>query len=200
MSKAEKLEPALEVKTNAEFPTPYLGRSVRIVGKFVNVDMKQSPHPKNQRGELGKPLFNWYHNTVSKDPLTRVSAPNHFADRRHFLSTVVNQAAKGKINPTKVPVSDPAAMARHIKAVAHYMGADIVQIAKSHPSYLYAQGGGRYVQDGTAKDDYSSHTPEDLARKFPYLIMSTPTSLRCTGNLTGFHFPEPQRQAVPAHP
>ena len=51
-----------------EFPTPYLGRSVKIVGQHVNVDMNQSPHPKNQRGELGKPLFNWYRNTVSKDP------------------------------------------------------------------------------------------------------------------------------------
>jgi len=80
----------------AEFPTPYLGRSVRIVDKVVNVDMSQSPHPKNQRGELGKPLFNWYHNTVSKDPLTRVSAPNHFADRRHFLSNVINQATQAK--------------------------------------------------------------------------------------------------------
>ena len=36
----------------AEFPTPYLGRSVRIVDKVVNVDMNQSPHPKNSRGEL----------------------------------------------------------------------------------------------------------------------------------------------------
>ena len=53
-----------------EFPTPYLGRSVRIVGKVVNVDMNQSPHPKNQRGELGKPLFNWYNNTVSKGAVT----------------------------------------------------------------------------------------------------------------------------------
>jgi hypothetical protein len=42
---------------DTEFPTPDLGRSVCIVDKVVNVDMKQSPHPKNQRGELGKPLF-----------------------------------------------------------------------------------------------------------------------------------------------
>jgi hypothetical protein len=54
---------------------------VRIVDQVVNVDMNQSPHPKNSRGELGKPLFNWYNNTVSKDPLTRVTAPNHFADQ-----------------------------------------------------------------------------------------------------------------------
>ena len=64
-----------------EFPIPYLGRSVRIVGPVVNVDMSQSPHPKHSRGELGKALFNWYRNSISRDPLTRVSAPNHFADR-----------------------------------------------------------------------------------------------------------------------
>src|SRR5437773_12501996 len=81
-----------------EFPTPYLGRSVRIVGPVANVDMNQSPHPKNQRGELGKALFNWYRNTVSKDPLTRVAAPNHFADRRHLLTPVIIQASKGKVN------------------------------------------------------------------------------------------------------
>ena len=112
-------------------PPPYLGRSVRFVGPHVNVDMNQSPHPKNQRGELGKPLFNWYRNTVSNDPLTRVSAPNHFADRRHFLANVINRSSKGKINPNRVSVDDPAAMTRHIKAVAHYMGADVIGIANA---------------------------------------------------------------------
>ena len=124
-------------------PPPYLGRSVRIVGPHVNVDMNQSPHPKNARGELGKPLFNWYRNTVSKDPLTRVSAPNHFADRRQFLTTVINRDTKGKVNAKRVAVDDPAAMTRHIKAVANYMGADVVGIAKAHPTFLYA--GSRYV-------------------------------------------------------
>src|SRR4051794_26425183 len=152
-------------------PPPYLGRTVKIVGKVVNVDMNQSPHPKNQRGELGKPLFNWYHNTVSKDPLTRVSAPNHFADRRHFISTVINQATKGKVNLERVPVTDPAAMSRHIKAVAQYMGADVVAIAKSHPSFLYA--GSRYVQDGTAADAYEQQSPEELVKRFPYIIVAT---------------------------
>ena len=152
-------------------PAPYLGRSVRIVGPVVNVDMSQSPHPKNQRGELGKPLFNWYHNTVSKDPLTRVSAPNHFADRRHFISTVINQANKGKVNPRKVPVSDPVAMTRHIKAVGRTMGADVIAVAQAHPSFLYA--GSRYVQDGTAEDAYQQLTPAELVKKFPYVIVAT---------------------------
>ncbi len=153
-----------------EFPTPYLGRSVRIVGEHVNVDMNQSPHPKNARGELGKPLFNWYRNTVSRDPLTRVSAPNHFADRRHFLTNVINRSTKGKVNPKRVPVTDPEAMTRHIKAVAHYMGADVVGVAKAHPTFLYA--GSRYVQDGTAEDTYQQETPEDLVRRFPYVIQA----------------------------
>src|SRR2546426_12358737 len=99
-------------------PPPYLGRSVRIVGPVANVDMNQTPHPKNSRGELGKALFNWYRNTISKDPLTRVSAPNHAADPRNFLATMVNKAPKGTINAKRVDVSDPAAMTRHIKAVA----------------------------------------------------------------------------------
>src|SRR6476659_1572843 len=129
MSKAEKIESAPDTSASVEFPTHYPVRTVRIVDKFINVDMNQSPHPKNQRGELGKPLFNWYRNTVSKDPLTRVSAPNHFADRRHFLANVINRSSNGKVNPQKVAVDDPAAMARHIKAVARYMGADVVGIA-----------------------------------------------------------------------
>src|SRR2546428_10156524 len=111
-------------------PPPYLGRSVRIVGPVANVDMNQSPHPKNQRGELGKALFNWYRNTISRDPLTRASAPNHFADCRHFLASVVNQAPKGKVNSRQVAVPDPAVMTRHIKAVARHMGADGVPGAR----------------------------------------------------------------------
>ena len=157
--------------TDREFPIPYLGRSVRIVGPVVNVDMNQSPHPKNQRGELGKALFNWHHNTISRDPLTRVSAPNHFADRRHFLTTVINQASKGKVNANRVDVTDPAAMTRHIKAVARTMGADVVAVAKAHPSFLYA--GSRYVQDGAAQDEHEHKTPEELVRKFPYVIVTT---------------------------
>ena len=81
---------------------PNLGRTVHVVGPVVNVDTTTLPHPKNQRGELGKALFNWYHNTVSKDPFMRVSAPNHFADKRNFLTTVMNRAPKGDVNPRSV--------------------------------------------------------------------------------------------------
>src|SRR5436189_6054559 len=110
-------------------PPPYLGRSVRIVGPVANIDTNQTPHPKNSRGELGKALFNWYRNTISRDPLTRVSAPNHFADRRHFLPSVLTQAPKGKVNARRVDGSDPGALTRHIKPVARHMGADDAAVA-----------------------------------------------------------------------
>ena len=118
MSKVENREQSHNGNGSAEFPTPYLGRSVKIVGEHVNVDMNQSPHPKNQRGELGKPLFNWYRNTVSKDPLTRVSAPNHFADRRHFDN--VNRSSTAK--SIRAGASRTRAMTRHIQGGCSYLG------------------------------------------------------------------------------
>jgi reductive dehalogenase len=160
-------------------PPPYLGRSVRIVGPVANVDMNQTPHPRNSRGELGKALFNWYRNTISRDPLTRVSAPNHFADQRNFLASVVNQAPKGKVNAKRVPVPDPAAMTRHIKAVARHMGADVATVARAHPSFLYAatapprDSAQRDVYQNRSGDVYQGRTPEQMAQRYPYIIVAT---------------------------
>ena len=61
-------------------PMPYLGRSVRIVGDWQSVDSSQTPHEKNKRGELGKPLFNWYFNRTSLDPIGRTATANSSAD------------------------------------------------------------------------------------------------------------------------
>src|SRR5262245_25229853 len=138
-------------------PPPSLGRSVRIVGPVANVDVNQTPHPKNSRGELGKALFNWYRNTISRDPLNRVSAPNHFADQRNFLASVVNQAPKGTVNPEKTAVSDPAVMTRHIKAVARHLGADVVTVARAHPSFLYAATA---PPMGAARDVYQNRNDD----------------------------------------
>jgi len=133
--------------------------------------MDQSPHPKNNRGELGKALWNYVHNTVSGDPLARVSGPNHFADRRHFLTNVLNQAKHTNVNPTKRLVDDPAAMTAHIKAVARCMGADIVGGARAHKYMMYC--GKRYLQFGDTADDHEEVAPEDLVDRFPYLIVVT---------------------------
>ena len=154
----------------SSFPTPYLGRTVRIVGPVQNVDTNQMPHPKNSRGELGRALFNWYNNTVSNDPIQRVSSHNHTADKRNVFNAVVGRSPKGKTNRRQVPVDDPAAMTRHIKRVAHEFGADIVGIAAAHPSFLY-QGDRRYVENLDVGDSHQQETPEDLCSKFPYLMV-----------------------------
>ena len=64
-------------------------------------------------------------------------------------------------------------MARHIKAVAHYMGADIVQVAKSHPTYLYASAAAVMCRTARPRTSTQATTPEQLARKFPYIIVAT---------------------------
>ena len=152
-------------------PPPYLGRSVRIVGPHVNVDMNQSPHPKNAARRAGEAALQ----LVPQHRLQRPAHPRVGAESFRRSQTVPDQGDqpghKGKVNPKRVAVDDPAAMTRHIKAVAHYMGADVVGIAKAHPTFLYA--GSRYVQDGTAEDAYQTQTPEELVRKFPYVIQAT---------------------------
>jgi hypothetical protein len=40
-------------------PAPYFGRTARVVADWESVDASDTPHEKNKRGELGKPLFNW---------------------------------------------------------------------------------------------------------------------------------------------
>jgi reductive dehalogenase len=151
---------------------PDLGRSVQIVGPVEPVDPNLGPHPKNSRGELGKALFNYYRNSISHDPLSRVSANTHSADKRNVLSENLNKAAKGEINPERVEVTDPDAMTRHIKRVAFHMGADAIGVAAAHPTMMY--GGRRYSEDGTTTVESSEQeTPEELCRRYPYLIVAT---------------------------
>lgn len=150
---------------------PNLGRTVHVVGPVINVDPNDTPHPKNSRGELGPVLFNYYRNTIATDPLSRVTANTHAADRRNVLSEAMNRAPKGDINPERTPVPDPEAMTRHIKRVAMYMGADVVGVAKAHPTMLYA--GARVTDDGMSEGGAAPDPPDEQARKYPYLIVAT---------------------------
>src|SRR5215208_3415087 len=93
-SKGSKTQRVLD-----ELPVlPNYGRTAEVVGPVINVNTEQMPHPKTIRGELGKAAFNWYRNTVSKDPLTRVTSSSHCADKRNFLTSVMGDSVKGKIN------------------------------------------------------------------------------------------------------
>ena len=153
-------------------PLPYLGRSVRVVGQWDSVDAAQTPHEKNKRGELGKTLFNYYFNRTSPDPLGRTSTNNYGADRRNVLASVVGRGTRGgEVNADRVDVADPAAMTRHIKTVAKFLGASDVGIAQLHPSMLYA--GGRGADDGTGGTEEGQAPGEptsETVKKYPYAI------------------------------
>ena len=148
---------------------PDLGRSVRVVGPWKSVDASETPHEKNKRGELGKPLFNWYFNRTANDPLARCAFPQSSADKRNTLQNVVSQAPKGEINPDKIDTTDAKALTRHIKRVSEFLGANVVGIAAVHPSMLYS--GLRYPDDGTGNSDNKIvQSAEDTAAKYPYAI------------------------------
>src|SRR5215208_1293624 len=157
---------------HAEFGLPDLGRTVRVVGKVVNVDPEETPHPKVRRGEVGKALFNYARNTVAVDPLGRTNSPNRSRDQRNYFTAVLRQAPDGKVNPKRTEVNDPAAMARHIRRVGQYLGADIVGIGKAHPALLY---GGGSLNDGGYTVDRSNGavSPQELCERYPYVIVTS---------------------------
>jgi len=150
---------------------PYLGRSVRVVGSWESVDAATTPHEKNKRGELGKPLFNWYFNRTSKDPLGRIAFPQSSADRRNTLQHAVGRAPRGAVNPDRIAVTDPQVLARHIKRVAKFFGADVVGIAAVHPSMLFS--GSRAPDDGSGSNEgggSSNASPAEMAKEYPFAI------------------------------
>jgi len=154
----------------AQAPLPYLGRSVRIVGDWKSVDASNTPHEKNKRGELGKPLNNWYVNRTSLDPLGRIATTSSAADRRNAMQTVLERAPRGRVNPEQLPVRDAAEMTRHIKRAAKYLGASDVGIMRVQPSFLYSEG--RYPDDGTggAASNQMVGAAETAAR-YPFAIV-----------------------------
>src|SRR5439155_22711608 len=96
-----------------------------------------------------------------------------------FLASVVNHAPKGKVNSRQVDVPDPVVMTRHIKAVARHIGADVVTVARVHPSFLYAatappkDSAERDVYQNRSGDVFQGRTPEQMAQRYPYLIVAT---------------------------
>jgi hypothetical protein len=133
-------DPDLATQSDAGAPLPYLGRSVKVVGDWRSVDAAQTPHEKNKRGELGKPLFNWYFNRTSHDPLGRTATAASSADQRNTIEHALSHAPLGAVNPARTEVTDAKVMTEHIKRVARYLGASDVGIMRVHPSFLYTEG------------------------------------------------------------
>ena len=119
---------------------------------------------------MGRPLFNWYFNRASRDPLARTATANSSVDRHNTIEHVIAGAPKAKVNPERTLVVDPKVMTRHIKDVARYFGASDVGIMRVSPQFLYAEG--RYPDDGTgaATDTNEPVTADKIAERYPYAI------------------------------
>ena len=162
--------PYYEPAGNGEFPPPNLGRTVHVVGTVVNVDPEETPHPRVRRGEMGKALFNYSRNSINKDPIARISS-SRMRDAQNVFTTLLRGMKKGKSNPARTPVPDPAAMTRHIKRVGHTFGASIVGIGRSHPAMLYGGGALHEVGFLTSRDE-GTETQEELCKKYPYVVVA----------------------------
>ncbi len=54
------------------------------------------------------------------------------------MQYVMRQATEGAVNPDRIPVSDPAAMARKIKEIARFFGATVAGITHLDQAYVYS--------------------------------------------------------------
>ena len=112
-------------------------RSYRIVGPQRQIDERETPHPRVDRGELGDRLRTW-RKTLGEDPLRRILSGGGGGDSNNTLFNIMRHIPEGKVNPNKIPVSDPAHMARNIKEIARFLGADVVGITHLDQAYVYS--------------------------------------------------------------
>jgi hypothetical protein len=113
-------------------------RSYRIVGPQRQLDERETPHPRVDRGEFGARLRDWRKNRAGSDPFRRLFGGGGEGDPNNTLQQIMKQAPEGKVNPNQIPVDDPAEMAKQIKGVAQYLGADVVGICELNPLYVYS--------------------------------------------------------------
>ena len=113
-------------------------RSFRILGPQRQIDERETPHPKVERGEYGARLQAWRKNRVGSDPFRRLFGGGGEGDPQNTLQKIMKDAPEGKVNPNRIPVDDPVAMAKQIKGVAQYLGATVVGITHLDQLYVYS--------------------------------------------------------------
>ncbi len=112
-------------------------RTYRIVGPQRQIDERETPHPRVDRGEFGERLLTWRKTRAGDDPFRRMYGVGG-GDPNNCLQNVMKLIPEGAVNPNRIPVEDPVAMARKIKEVARFFGADVVGIAPLDQAYVYS--------------------------------------------------------------
>ena len=114
-------------------------RTYRIVGPQRQIDERETPHPRVDRGELGERLRSWRKTRFDEDPFRRIfGGGGRDGSPNNSLQYIMRDVPEGEVNPQPILVSDPAAMARKIKEVARFLGADVVGITHLDQAYVYS--------------------------------------------------------------
>ncbi len=118
---------------------PYNPRTYRIVGPQRQIDERETPHPRVDRGELGERLRSWRKTRFDEDPFRRIfGGGGRDGSPNNSLQYIMRDVPDGEVNPQPIAVSDSAAMARKIKEVARFLGADVVGITRLDQAYVYS--------------------------------------------------------------
>ncbi len=115
-------------------------RTYRIVGPQRQIDERETPHPRADRGELGERLRALRKKRAQSDPLRRTfsGGGEMKGGPLNSLQYAMGQLPEGGVSPEPIPVPDPAAMARQIKEAARFFGADVVGICHLDQAYVYS--------------------------------------------------------------
>lgn len=137
-------------------------RTYRVVGLQRQIDERETPHPRVDRGELGEKLRLWRTSRMDVDPFRRVfggggSEKNSY----NSLYDIYRNLPEGNVNPKKIAVTDPERMARNIKEIARFFGADVVGITHLDQAYVYSHR----ARGNTAAGE-NAGDPIDLRHRF----------------------------------
>jgi ferredoxin len=114
-------------------------RSYRIIGPQQQVDERETPHPRVDRGDLGQKLKNWRKSRFGEDPFKRVfGGGGAEGNPYNSLQAIMKDVPDGSVNPKQTPVTDSANMARKMKEIARFFGADVAGITHLDQAYVYS--------------------------------------------------------------
>ena len=114
-------------------------RSYRIVGPQEKIDERETPHPRVDRGDLGQKLKNWRKTRFGEDPFKRVfGGGGSEGNPYNSLQAIMKDIPDGPVNPKQTQVTDRANMARKIKEIARFFGADVAGITYLDQAYVYS--------------------------------------------------------------
>ena len=139
-------------------------RTYRIVAPQRQIDERDTPHPRANRGEFGERIRLWRKNRSEEDAFRRSlgTVGEMKGGPNNSLQHIMREVSEGGVNPDRFPVSGPDDMAQKIKAAARFFGADIVGITRLDQAYVYSHRARGCPADGENPGD-PIHLPHQYA-------------------------------------